>query len=238
MAKHLIVNADDFGLSRGVNRGIMECAERGIVTSTSLMVRLPAADEAAAYARQNRQISVGLHLDLGEWILKNGEWQPRYQVVDVDDAVAVKREIERQLAAFRRLVGRDPTHLDSHQHAHRKEPARSVAWALAQSLGIVLRGNHPAVRYCGHFYGQDAEGLSRSNAISVAALEEIFAGLTDGVTELCCHPGYVADLDSLYRNEREDEVRVLCDPAARRLLNEQNIILGSFADLKGLLKNY
>lgn len=238
MPKHLIVNADDFGLSRGVNRGIIECVERGIVTSTSLMVRQPAAVEAAAYARQNQQISVGLHLDLGEWILKNDEWQPRYQVVDVDDEVAVKHEIERQLATFRRQVGRDPTHLDSHQHAHRKEPARSVAWALAQSLGIVLRGNHPSVRYCGHFYGQDADGLPRANAISVAALKEIFAGLAEGVTELCCHPGYVADLDSLYRNEREDEVRVLCDPVARRLLDEQNIILGSFADLKDLLKNY
>ena len=50
-ARVLIVNADDFGLSAGVNRGIVEAHERGIVTSASLMVRRPAAREAADYAR-------------------------------------------------------------------------------------------------------------------------------------------------------------------------------------------
>ena len=46
-ARHLIVNADDFGYSRGVNRGIIEAHERGIVTSASLMVKQPASEEAA-----------------------------------------------------------------------------------------------------------------------------------------------------------------------------------------------
>jgi len=50
--RRLIVNADDFGQSPGINRGIMEAHERGIVTSVSLMVRWPAAVEAAAYARR------------------------------------------------------------------------------------------------------------------------------------------------------------------------------------------
>lgn len=230
MAKYLIVNADDFGLCRGVNRGIIECFERGIVTSTSLMVRPPAADEAAAYARKHPQLSVGLHLDLGEWISRDGEWQPLYQVVDVQDADAVQREIEWQLAEFRRLVGRDPTHLDSHQHAHNREPVHSAVLALARSLGVVLRGNHPAIRYCGHFYGQEAEGLPRLGAISVPALKEILARLPEGITELCCHPGYAEDLNSVYRQEREEEVRTLCNPAARAMIGELGLKLCSFND--------
>src|SRR5215469_1972759 len=121
MTRHLIVNADDFGLSAGVNRGIIECAGHGILTSASLMVRWPAAAEAAAYAKQNRAISVGLHVDLGEWVFRDGEWVLLYRVVDTDDALAVKEEIHRQVAEFRRLVGRPPSHLDSHQHVHRKE---------------------------------------------------------------------------------------------------------------------
>jgi predicted glycoside hydrolase/deacetylase ChbG (UPF0249 family) len=238
MPKYLIVNADDFGLCRGVNRGIIECFERGIVTSTSLIVRPPAAGEAAAYARNHPQISVGLHLDLGEWISRDGEWQPLYQVVDIHDAAAVQKEIAWQLAEFRRLVGRDPTHLDSHQHAHSKEPVRSAALALARSLGVVLRGNHPAIRYCGHFYGQEAEGSPRPGAISVAALEEILARLPEGITELCCHPGYPEDLQSIYQQEREEEVRVLCDPAAYEFLAGQNIILGSFDQFADLIKGH
>src|SRR5215475_2897529 len=116
MPRYLIVNADDFGLSPGVNRGIIECAERGIVTSASLMVRWPAAAEAASYRNQSRNISIGLHVDLGEWVLRNGEWEPLYKVVDTEDKRAVEAEITQQLGQFRWLVGRNPSHLDSHQH--------------------------------------------------------------------------------------------------------------------------
>ena len=49
-----IVNADDFGQSPGITRGVIAAHERGIVTSASLMVRWPSANEAAAYARPGR----------------------------------------------------------------------------------------------------------------------------------------------------------------------------------------
>ncbi len=54
MKRYLIVNADDFGLSFGVNQGIIEAFEHGIVTSTSLMVNWIGAAEAAAYARASK----------------------------------------------------------------------------------------------------------------------------------------------------------------------------------------
>ena len=54
----LIVNADDFGCSRGVNRGIIEAHEHGIVTSASLMVNRPAASEAAEYGREHPELGV------------------------------------------------------------------------------------------------------------------------------------------------------------------------------------
>src|SRR5713101_9724313 len=122
--RYLIVNADDFGQSPGVNRGIIEAHERGIVTSASLMVRWPAAADAAAYAQERPELSVGLHLDLAEWAYRDGEWARLYEVVQGDDADAVAKEVERQAEAFRRLMGKNPTHIDSHQHAHRQEPAR------------------------------------------------------------------------------------------------------------------
>ena len=103
--KHLIVNADDFGLSAGVNRGIARAHQEGIVTSASLMVRYPAAVEAAAYARAHPQFSIGLHVDLCEWVFVNDTWNPRYEVVPAENARAVADEIARQLTAFRRLMG-------------------------------------------------------------------------------------------------------------------------------------
>src|SRR5579863_7393824 len=124
--KYLIVNADDFGQSRGVNDAVIQAHEHGIVTSASLMVRWPAAREAGEYARRRPQLGVGLHLDLGEWTYRNGSWAPLYEVVDESDADAVSEEVARQLQDFERLVGRPPTHLDSHQHRHRRQPLKSI----------------------------------------------------------------------------------------------------------------
>src|SRR4051812_27428780 len=111
--RYLIVNADDFGRSPGVSRGILRAHRRGIVTSASLMVRWPGAAEAVAGCRDHPGLGLGLHLDLGEWSWRDGRWVPAYEVVPLD-ASAVAEEASRQLAAFRRLVGDDPTHLDSH----------------------------------------------------------------------------------------------------------------------------
>lgn len=228
MTRYLIVNADDFGLSAGVNQGIIECAQRGILTSASLMVRWPNAAEAAAYARHNRNLSVGLHVDLGEWVLRKGQWEVLYKVVDTDDAKAVKNEIEGQVAQFRHLVGRNPTHLDSHQHVHRNEPARSIMLKLARELRVPLRECDPRVRYCGDFYGQGAEGEYLPGAISVTNLKQILKSLPEGVTELGCHPGYDDGLQSPYRTERVEEVRVLSDPSLRAYLDELDISLRPF----------
>ncbi len=227
--RYVIVNADDFGQSAGVNRGIVAAQERGVVTSASLMVRWPAAAEAADYARAHPRLSVGLHLDLGEWAFRGGEWVPLYEVVPPDDAAAVAAEVAAQVAAFRRLAGRDPTHLDSHQHAHQKEPVRSAVAEVARGLGVPVRGW--GVRYCGDFYGQTDDGTPLPEILCVEGLVRILEGLPPGVTELGCHPGLGDDLDTMYRAERAREVEVLCDPAVRRALADLGIELLSFQDL-------
>jgi chitin disaccharide deacetylase len=227
----LIVNADDFGQSHGVNQGIVDAHERGIVTSASLMVGWPAAAEAAAYARLRPALSVGLHVDLGEWIRRDGAWQPLYTAVALDDPAATSDEIARQVLRFRELLGRDPTHLDSHQHVHRREPVRSVLTALARDRGIPLREADERIRYSGAFYGQTADGDPWPDAITVAGLIRILEGLPPGLAELGCHPGFADDLDTMYREERAREVAALCDPSVRTALARLGIDLTSFAGL-------
>ncbi len=223
--RKLIVNADDFGLSQGTNQGIAIAHERGIVTSASLMVRGPAATEAAQYARGHPSLSVGLHVDLCEWTFSGGAWRPVYQVVPTQDAEAVASEVARQLTAFRELVGRVPTHLDSHQHVHREEPTRSILLQTARDLGIVLRGEADRVRHCGDFYGQSDKGYPFQEAISVASLCRLLRNLPPGITELGCHPGQDGNLDSMYNSERQIECQTLCDPAVAETLRAEGIIL-------------
>jgi predicted glycoside hydrolase/deacetylase ChbG (UPF0249 family) len=224
----LIVNADDFGQSPGINHGVIEAHAHGIVTSASLMVRWPAAAAAAEYARAHPELSVGLHVDLGEWLYRAATWVPLYQVVDTNDRDAVAAQVEQQLESFVRLLGQPPTHLDSHQHVHRKEPTRSLLLAAAQRLGIPVRQQTPGLTYCNGFYGQTATGLPLPDCIGVPALQQLIVALPEGITELGCHPGKGADVDGMYRYEREREVQTLCDPRVRATLGQRGVRLTSF----------
>jgi len=229
--RRLIVNADDFGQSRGINRGVIEAFENGIVTSASLMVRWPAAEEAVAYAKLHPELSLGLHFDLAEWTYENETWVPRYLVLDEETPEAVSLEVEWQLQHFIDLVGHGPTHLDSHQHVHREEPVQTVLFATAQHLGVPLRDFTTEASYRGDFYGQDSRGYPVRDAISVEALAGLIRGLPAGTTELGCHPGYADDLESMYRDERAREVEALCSPTVRDVITSKQVTLCSFADL-------
>ena len=228
--RSLIVNADDFGQSPGINAGIITAHEQGIVSSASLMVRWPAAAAAAEYARSRPGFSVGLHFDFHEWIRRRGRWTLLYEVVPCEDVDAVRQEAIRQLELFRRLVGRDPTHLDSHQHVHLRRPLRPLFGGLADSLGVSLRRCSREIRYAGDFYGQDDDGRPFPTLIKPAALITVIAKLSPGITELGCHPGYATDLTSMYRSERAREVKTLCHPDVREALRDFQIRLRSFHD--------
>jgi predicted glycoside hydrolase/deacetylase ChbG (UPF0249 family) len=233
--RKLIVNADDFGLSAGVNRGVLEAEARGVVTSASLLVRRPNAREAAEAAGQRPHFSLGLHFDLGEWVYRGGEWLTVYEVVPTTDASSVGEELERQLEAFRRMTGVQPTHLDSHQHVHRSEPARGLVLEAAHRLGVPVRALGEAyggVRYCGDFFGQTGKGEPYPEGISVDHLLGILDGLEPGTTELGCHPGADDDAGPPYSAERTVEFEVLCDRRVRSALEDSGVELISFHDLK------
>jgi chitin disaccharide deacetylase len=228
--KYLIVNADDFGQSPGINHGIIEAHEHGIVTSASLMTRWLAAGEAASYAKTHPRLSVGLHLDLGEWVYHEGDWVPFYTVAPLEDTAAVESEIFRQLEVFRYLIGREPSHMNSHQHVHMREPVRSITLRVCETLGIPLRNLCPQINYCLTFYGQTTEGLPFPSGIGVERLVELLSMLPSGLSVLVCHPGDATDLKTVYQRERLEELRALCDPRVRAALDDFRIRLFSFED--------
>ncbi len=231
--RQLVVNADDFGYSRSVNRGIVEAHERGIVTSASLMVDAAGAVEAAEYARRRPELGSGLHVVLGRWRVVR---LPRRGGAASAAVLrrAAERQVTRQLERFRLLVGHDPTHLDSHQHRHRSEVLRPLFEQVAADLGVPLRHADPRVRFCGDFYGHDGRGRPDHGAIAPEALVAVLEQLGEGVTELGCHPGYPDDLDDWYRLEREQEVRTLCDPTVRAAVSRLGFELCTFDDVPHL----
>lgn len=220
--KYLIFNADDFGASTGVNQGILDCHTRGVLTSASLMVTGRAVEEAVSMSRDHPRLAVGLHWDV--W----GEDEREFDTSDLD---AVKDEFNRQLDRFHSLMGRMPTHIDSHRHAHREPHLFDFFLELVKPLRIPLRGDG-SVRFVGGFYGQWEWRVTNLDYIRTPFLlqmlrEEVPAGWT----EFSCHPGYpTPDYHAVYLMEREVEVQTLTDPVVKRALNDLQIHLRSYAD--------
>ena len=223
--KHLIVNADDFGASHGVNRGIIECHRYGVLTSTSLMVTGTAAEEAVGLSAQNPELSIGLHWDV------IGEDDRDF---DLSDHAAVREEFDAQLERFHELTGRGPTHVDSHRHTHLDDDVREFFAQLVAPLGVPLRCDG-RVTFIGGFYAQWEWGVTELEHVSVQALQRILhEEVGAGWTEVSCHPGYMSDPEysSSYNIEREAEVRTLTDPAIAAAIEEVGIRLESYATYK------
>lgn len=216
--RYLIVNGDDFGLSPGVSRGILEAHASGILTSASFMVDRPAAAMAAELARRASGLSLGLHLEL-----------------ESPTAGDVGAMVEAQLRGFERLIGRPPAHLDSHQDRHLEPHALAPVLRIAATLGIPVRGRSP-VTPLREFYGRWG-GEDHPEQVGVESLLRLLeTKVGRGVTELICHPGYVdADLDSSYATVRETELETLCAPQVREALNRGGIRLIGFRELPQLL---
>lgn len=220
--KYLIVNADDFGASAGINRGIIDCHTRGIVTSTSLMVTGQAVHEAVQLSREYPELAIGLHWDV------TGEDDRAF---DLDNLSLVREEFDRQLDAFHHLLGRLPTHVDSHQHVHREEHLMPLFSEMVEPIGVPLRGDG-RVNIVGGFYAQWEWMVTNLEYVSVPFLQWILREeVVDGWTEISCHPGYRSpEFASVYGSERETEVQTLCDPRIRATIEELGLRLMSYAD--------
>ena len=133
--RRLIINGDDFGFSSGVNQAIIEAHERGVLTSTSLMVTGDAFEEAVTLAKAHPTLAVGLHLVLacGRSVLPpaqiphlvdahgNFSNQPEKAGIYYHFSAAARREIpleiRAQLEKFRQ-TGLPLSHVDGHVHVH------------------------------------------------------------------------------------------------------------------------
>ncbi len=226
---YVLFNADDLGYSHGINRGIVEAHERGVVTSASMMVNTPATVEAVRLSREHPDLAVGLHVNF------TNEAQ---RLIDLDDEDACRSELWGQYRRFLDLVGRKPTHLDSHQHVHRHEMRQPLFAELADREGLHLRDRPPVV-FKGGFYAQWEYGVFDPEKVSLAALERIVhEELGEGIYEFCCHPGYFDPaLEAVYHRDREHELRTLTDPALRPFLDGEEIRLISFAELPAAVRS-
>lgn len=218
--KHLILNADDFGYSYGVNYGIIESHLRGVLTSTTLMAGMPGFDHAVSLAKAHPSLGVGVHLTLtcGRPVLTdhktltepNGDFhsQTYYhneeQPLDKDEVYREwKAQIEKVLAA-----GIEPTHLDSHHHVHTFRGLEDVFVRLAREYDLPVRNsrrdctdNHvqgvPCPNYLVDFIEGSGAHFHTPLTEYAPAIESnmhrilLKAFKTLDCVEIMCHPAYL-----------------------------------------------
>lgn len=247
MARQLIVNADDFAISAGVSRGILEGHLEGIITSTSVMVNMPNAVEAIRQAQQQApRLGLGLHFAFSfghpvsdpatvpSLLAEDNHFCSTYNelvaLMSTFDPAHVRAEMQAQFDRFVELAGRLPDHLDSHHGVtEMAQPASEMLIELATRHNLPIRKHmsfESDIRQPEYF----EMGFFDQTA-NFENLSSILKGLQDGVTELMCHPGYADDLEETYAAPREIELRILTDPRIKALIEEEGIQLISFGDL-------
>lgn len=249
--KKLIINADDFGLTTGCNKGIIEAIKNGIVTSTTLMFNMPKSEEAIELAKENGITSLGLHLTLtcGKPILnsvevqslvdKTGSFYKRStNLLPVMKLEEVEKELRAQIDGFIK-TGMKLSHFDSHHHIHMYDGIREIVAKLAKEYNVPVRQPNLETKkfyseidikttdyFTWEFYG---EGATIDN---FKAIIEEFSG---GTIEIMCHPAFVdEELEQIssYSKARKEELSILTSEQLKEWITIEGIELISFKDLR------
>ena len=255
--KSLIVNADDFGRTAGINAGVLEAHGRGIVTSATVMVLEKAAARGVREASERApRLSLGLHFCVTgggppaaparalPTLAPEGRFRRLPEELPAEiPAAEVRAELEAQIAIFQMLARQHPSHLDSHHHTARHPSIAPVFAAVAAARSLPARAaddaSRRALRSAGVRTPDRFEGDFHGEGVRVERLVRILEELPDGVTELMCHPAVVDDAlreGSRYAEAREEEREILCDPAIRQLVRSRGIRLVGFEALAARMR--
>lgn len=251
MPKYLIVNADDYGIAASVSLGIRESHQRGIVTSTTVMIGMDNAAEAVQQARKETpDLALGLHLVVAGKAMKpvlppdqiptllrpdglfydHPAWGEHAASFNPDEMM---REIYAQFERFVAVANQLPTHIDSHYHATYFHPAGVEAMrSLALTHNLPMRHDRgvgqsivEGTQHPVAFYELDHDQPIEVLLTFLQTLPD------DEIVELCCHPGYSNDtlfeLDN-WTTVREIEVAYLTDPRVPAVIASEQITLCNF----------
>lgn len=248
----LIVNADDFGLSKGQNYGIIDSFRHGVVTSTTALVNGDAVEHAAGLCEREPSLGVGMHfaLTLGKpltpmpGLARDGQLGKWIWLMAQEDTLPLEEiagELEAQYQRFIALFGREPTHLDSHHHVHMIPQILPVVAAFATERGVALRIDRPALPpdfalpdtlrtpqgFSSEFYGD-----AISEALFLQALDASTAR-GESSLEIMCHPAFIDNTvrQSSYCYPRLTELDVLTSLSLKYAIAERGYRLGSFLDI-------
>ncbi|MFD1335121.1 chitin disaccharide deacetylase [Oceanobacillus iheyensis] len=217
------INADDYGLTKGVTDGIIKAHREGCVTSTTLMMNGLSVEYAVEQAKSNPALKVGIHLvltwgrpisnDVASLVQSNGKFRytSSYREMDPPSLADVEREWRAQIEEFKK-TGLTLNHIDSHHHVHAWPPLTDVIIKLAKEFEVPVRyadtlKEYPEICWTERIWVQFYQDGVNDNLFEQLKEEKVRS------LEIMTHPGFVdEDLkeNSSYLFTREKEVDVLC----------------------------
>ncbi len=259
--RYLIVNADDFGFSPEVIKGVIEAYQNGIVTDTSVLIRSPYAEMALSRAFEVG-LPVGVHIDfVTEYHLHqhqsnqnlvgpNGQLTHELNEREFhnhiehsftsDELIGLRDEIRSQVNLFIRLAGEKPSHLDYHFGLHYLPEVMAIYITVAEEYQLPIRwgsqyaGTNPYSASPAVF----CDAFHGSPETSVEDFIKLIDKPWEGVMEICCHPGYFTPegLPDANNKDREYELAVLVDPRLKLELQNRKIQLVNYHFVSDLHK--
>lgn len=232
----LIINADDFGYTKGICDGIFEGCQNGIIRSTTALCNMPYLQYGAELAKQVPELGIGIHLTLtlgesltkGKTITKDGtHFKNRkqfYEELENVDLTEVYKEFKAQIEKFMEVFHRLPDHIDSHHSVHDAKDILKVSKYLAEEYNLPMR-RYNKFTYVPGFYGEYVSVDTMIQMLEAHKHEEYI--------EIMTHPGY-CDLELYHKSShhfgRVKELDILCDTRIKDYLNENNVMLTNYTN--------
>ncbi len=238
----LIVNADDFGHSDGINKGIISAYQNGIVRSTTIMAGMDGFLSALALAKENPGLGIGVHLTLtcgksvgGVYKTITDENGCFLKLGKLKETDADPQEIEKEYRAQIEKVisaGIKPDHLDSHHHTHRLPAAYAVFIKMCREYNLPARMYE---KEPGIIAPQVFEESFYERGATTENLKQILLKHSGAESlELMCHPAFPDDAlraSSSYCDFRATERQILESDEIKKFIKEQGITLATFGQL-------
>lgn len=238
----LIINADDFGLSEGVNYGIISAYKSGVVRSTSAMANMPGFEHAMELLKENENLGCGVHMTLSCYkpvlsnlktiVDENGYFIRRItnEVIENMDLDEIYEEFCDQIEKVRAKT--DITHLDSHHHVHTLEKLRPVIERILEKYDLPIRGGFEydfnyskIIPLIDTFYGENvSEGYFVKKVDYLKSYE---------IADIMCHPAYVDDFlmkTTSYSMARINEHKILTSKDTKDFIQD-NFLLTNYRKL-------
>ena len=225
----LIINADDYGYTQGINKGIIHGHKNGIISSTTVLTNSPNLQQSYDLVKECPQLGLGVHLTLtlGKPLTQghsltdqNGYFFNRKEInLSIMDKKEIYNEWKSQIELFIQTFNQYPTHLDSHHSVHDQPETFAITQYLCQEYNLTCRRHSPA-KFIGNFFG--------ANITVDFIIETLKNNINEECIEIMTHAGFsdqeLRDLSS-YNDDREKELEILCDKTLIRYIEENNIAL-------------